>query len=270
MTAGSLAYVVNDGLIRAATEAGLDIYQAVFLRGCVMVAIFVAAITVRRDRVPRTVLTGPLVARVFAEVVSTATFFAALVHLQFANAQTILMLVPFAVTVVAAIALGEQVTRRGYAIVLLGFVGVVAVVRPTPDDFSPWSLLVIISALALVAREFATRRIESDIGPLPIASLTAASITVMTGVLAAFTGWENVSLRAALLVVLASTFLIGGYLFSIMTVRVGDLSVAAPFRYTAVIGAVAVGQIFFDETPDTLTVAGCAVIIAAGVTKSRV
>ncbi|MEM8924158.1 MAG: DMT family transporter [Actinomycetota bacterium] len=268
MTLGSLAYVVNDGLVRVATDEGLDVYQALFLRGCAMVAIFVVIGRIRGEGVGRASLSRPLVVRVVAEVVATALFFGAIVHLRFANAQTILMLVPFVVTVVAA-RRGEQVTPRRYLLVAVGFAGVIAVVRPTPGGFSPWTLLVMAAAGALVVREFATRRISSDVAPLPIALLTAIAITTMMGAISLVTGWSAVTARSLVMVLLACAFLIAGYLFTIQTVRVGDLSVSAPFRYTTVVGAVVIGLVLFAETPDPLTVVGCALIVGAGVAGSR-
>ncbi len=69
--------------------------------------------------------------------------------------------------------------------------------------------------------------------------------------------------------VLACICLVAGYLFLIETVRVGDLSVSAPFRYTTVVGAVVVGLTFFGETPDPLTIVGCILIVMAGATMAR-
>jgi len=269
MTLGSLAYVVNDGLVRLAAEEGLDVYQALFLRGCAMIVIFAVASHHRNQRLRLTSVTRPLLARVAAEVAGTAMFFAALVRLDFANAQTILMLVPFAVTVVAA-RLGEHVTLGRYGLILIGFAGVVCVIRPTPSDFSPWTLLVAASAVALVAREFATQRIRADIAPLPIALLTAIAITAMMGVISIGTGWGPITLRAVVILMLACLCLVAGYLFVIETVRVGDLSVSAPFRYTTVIGAVIIGVVMFNETPDLLTIIGCTLIIGAGVFNGRI
>jgi len=200
--------------------------------------------------------------------VGTAAFFAGLVRLDFANAQTILMLVPFAVTVVAA-RFGESVSLRRYALVALGFLGVLAVVRPTPADFSPWTLLVVGAAVTLVVREFATKQIAPDLPSLPIALLTAVAITSMMGLISIFTGWGEVTGQAVILLGLACVCLIGGYLFAIETVRVGDLSASAPFRYTAVVGAIVVGLLFFSESPDVLTLIGSALIIVAGVVSAR-
>lgn len=269
MVLGSVGYVTNDALLRAATEEGLDVYQALCLRGIAMTAIF-AAITRRRGvRITRQQFTRPLVGRVAAELAGTALFFAALINLDFANAQTILLLVPFAVTLTAALALGEPVTGRRYATVLAGFAGVLLVVQPATDGFSLWSLVVVGSAALMTVREFATRRVTKAIPAASVALITAVGLTVLTGIIAAVTGWNAVTLRGALLVVLACLCLTVGYIFTIQTVRVGDLSVSAPFRYTTLLGAVVLGYLFFREVPDALTFAGCAVIVASGMYAIR-
>lgn len=269
MTLGSLAYVVNDGLVRLATDEGLDVYQVLFLRGCGMVVVFAVWSASRGRRVRRAHLTGPLLVRVAAEVVGTACFFAALVRLEFANAQTILMLVPFAVTVVAATTLGEHVDRVRWLLVAIGFAGVLAVVRPTPSQFSAWTLMVVAAAAALVVREFATRRVAASTPPIPIALLTALAITTMMGLISAATGWGAITPRSIVIMALACACLVAGYVFVIEAVRVGDLSVSAPFRYTTVVGAVIVGIAMFGEVPDALTIVGCVAIVGAGVVSAR-
>ncbi len=268
MALGTTAAVINDGLVRVATENGLDVFQALFLRGCAMVLILAVACRVRDEPLRRRSLSRPLVLRVAAEVVVALTFFAAVVNIEFANAHTILMVVPFAVTVISA-RLGERVTRRRYVLVALGFAGVLAVIRPTPSGFSPWTLLVVVSAAALVVREFATKRIDGETSPLPIALFTAMAITATAGAISIATGWGAITVRAVLAIVLACAFLVAGYLLLIETVRVGDLSYSAPLRYTAVAGAVLVGLVFFGEVPDPLTIGGCVLIVVAGTLAAR-
>lgn len=264
MVIGSLGYVTNDALIREATEEGLDVYQALCLRGLAMSALFAAMTAGRRERIRRDRLTRPLVVRVAAELVGTALFFGALIRLEFANAQTILLIVPFAVTLAAALVLRESVSARRYLTVLAGFVGVLLVVRPATDGFSFWSLAVVASAGFLVIREFATRKVANDIPASIVAFITSMSITAMTAAIAVFTGWNAITSRAAILVLLACLCLTIGYVFTIQTVRVGDLSVSAPFRYTTLLGAVVLGFAFFGEVPDALTIAGCVVIVVSG------
>ena len=80
----------------------------------------------------------------------------------------------------------------------IGFVGVTAVVRPTPDGFSPWALLVIGAAASLVVREFATQRISVDTPPLPIALLTAVAVAAMMGPVSTVAGWDAFTIRAVI------------------------------------------------------------------------
>jgi drug/metabolite transporter (DMT)-like permease len=120
-----------------------------------------------------------------------------------------------------------------------------------------------------VVREFATQQVEATTPPLAIALLTAVAITAMAGTISVVTGWGALTTRAVLVLVVACVCLAVGYLFVIETVRVGDLSVSAPFRYTTVAGAVAIGLAFFRETPDALTIIGCTLIVLAGVVAAR-
>lgn len=269
MVIGSLGYVTNDALIRVATDEGLDVYQALCLRNMAMTVLFAGYVRARGETMSIRRISRPVAGRVGAEVVATALFFAAIVHLEFANAQTILLIVPFAVTLAAGTVGGERVTRSQYATVAAGFAGVLLVVQPGSGAFSPWSVAVVAAAACLTFREFATRRVEESIPASFVALVTAAAIAAMTGVLAVFTGWNAITGRAAVVVVLACLCLIVGYVFTIETVRVGDLSVSAPFRYTTLLGAVVLGYAFFDEIPNTLTVAGCSIIVASGIFAIR-
>jgi S-adenosylmethionine uptake transporter len=269
MIIGSLAYVTNDALIRAATEEGLGVYQALSMRNLVMTVLFLGFFGVRRQSISLGQVTRPVVARVAAEVVSAALFFAAIVNLEFASAQTILLVVPFAVTLVAGTVGGETVTGWQYATVAVGFLGVLLVVQPGSSAFSPWSLVVVAAAAGLTFREFATRRIDDSIPASFVAFATAITLAVMTGALGLLTSWNQLTTRAALLLVAACLCLIVGYIFTIQTVRVGELSVSAPFRYTTLLGAVVLGLVFFDEVPNALTIGGCGVIVVSGLVAIR-
>jgi S-adenosylmethionine uptake transporter len=58
--------------------------------------------------------------------------------------------------------------------------------------------------------------------------------------------------------------IVAAYLFSVMTMRVGDIGFVSPFRYTGLIWAIIFGFVVFDEWPDNLTLVGMAVIVSAG------
>lgn len=264
MAIGSLGYVVNDGLIRRATESGLDVYQALCLRSIGLTVVFAAVGRIQGEQTVRAHLTRPLLLRVGAEMLGSALFFAGVVRMEFANAQAILQVVPFAVTLAAALILKERVSGRQYLTVVLGFVGVLILVRPATDAFSAWSLVVLASAGFIVIREFATRRISSGVPATSIAMVTAAGLAMLTGAISMVTGWGAITVESVVMIVLAMASLFIGYLFAIQTVRVGDLSVSAPFRYTLLVGAVIIGYLMFDEVPDALTILGGVIIVLSG------
>lgn len=264
MTLGSLAYVLNDAAIRLATEEGLGVYQALCLRGAAMALVFGVVGRVRGEQTKRPHFERPLIVRVIAELVATALFFAGLVRMEFANAQAILQVAPLAVMLVAAFVLGEQVSKKRYVTILIGFLGVVVVIRPATSGFTVWSLVIVASVAAMVVRELATRDVRPDTPALSIAFITAVASSALMGVLAALSGWSPLTSKGLLFVSLAAGLLFFGYLFTIETVRIGDLSVSAPFRYTVLVGAVIAGYLVFGEALDVLSIVGMGLILVSG------
>ncbi len=269
MTIGTIGYVLNDALVRRATDQGLGVYQSLFLRSVAISVLFAALVVARGEKISLSTVRGPVIVRMAAEISGAALFFGAFVHIDFANAQTILLIVPMAVTLSAALWLGEQVSGRLYATVLAGFVGVVLVVQPATSQFSGWSLVILASAAFLVVREFATRNVRADVSASFVALITAVGLALLTGALSMFAGWGAITGDAMVTLGLAGASLMIGYVFTIQTVRVGDLSASAPFRYIALPGAVVFGFLFFGEIPNLLTILGCAVILVAGVYAVR-
>ncbi|MEE9417030.1 MAG: DMT family transporter [Acidimicrobiales bacterium] len=264
MVLGSLAYVLNDAFVRSATEDGLNVYQVICLRGVVMAVLFGAVGMARGEGIQKSHLQRPFLSRVAAEMIATSFFFGALVRMDFANAQAILQIVPFAITLAAVFVLGERVSSRRYVTIAIGFIGVLIVVRPATEGFNAWSLFVVASVVAMVARELATRRVDPATPALSVAFATAVGNTLLGGAISLNSGWGALQSKGLVMIGLASALLFFGYLFTIETVRIGDLSVSAPFRYTVLLGAVVFGYIFFDEVPDAPTIIGSTVIVAAG------
>ncbi len=264
MTIGSLAYVVNDGLVRLVSERGIGVYQVLFMRSVVLVIGLHAIGVATGSRTVRRHIQRNVLLRVGAEMTAAALFFAAIVRMEFANAQAILQIVPFAVTLAAALVLSERVSVRQYATIAVGFIGVLIVVRPATEGFTGWSVAVLASAAVLVVRELATRDVDRAIPATSIAFLTALGLALLTGILAAIEGWVTPDGAGFGLLLAAAASLAVGYHFTIQTVRIGDLSVSAPFRYSILVGAVAVGYLLFDEVPDPMTLVGVAVIMASG------
>lgn len=265
--AGSMAaFTLNDTAMKAVTQS-LPLFQAIFLRG-VLVTLGLWALghalgalrwhLPRRDRIA-------IAIRSVAELGATATFLAALVHMPLANLSAILQALPLAVTLAAAVFLKETIGWRRMSAILVGFAGVLIIIRPGPDGFEIWSLLGLASVGFVVVRDLSTRFLSREVPSVNVAIWAAAAVMAMGGIVTAGQGWQPMTGHELLLVATAAFFLLFGYMFSVMVMRVGDISVIAPFRYTALLWAILLGWLFFGNFPDGLTLLGAALVVASGI-----
>ena len=265
MALSMLAFVLNDGLMKAVFDS-MSIYQAIFLRGLITVPLIAllawheGALIVRIA--PRNRLLVTL--RVAAEVGATVGFLTALKHMPLANVTAVLQVLPLTVTMAAALFLGEKVGWRRWLAIAIGLFGVMFIIRPGMEGFSVYSIWALVAVACITIREIVTRKLSADLPSLPVALATAIAIGGFGAVMLPTVEWATVSLSAWSLIGGASLAIIGGYLFSVMTIRIGDIGFVAPFRYTAMIWALALGLLMFGEIPDVPTITGTVIIILTG------
>ena len=265
MALSMLAFVLNDGLMKAVFD-GMSIYQAIFLRGLITVPLIAllawhkGALIVRIA--PRNRLLVTL--RVAAEVGATVGFLTALKHMPLANVTAILQVLPLTVTMAAALFLGEKVGWRRWMAIAIGLAGVLVIIRPGMEGFSVYSIWALVAVGCVTIREIATRKLSADLPSLPVALATAIAIGGLGAVMLPAVEWAPLSASALSLICGASLAIIGGYLFSVMTIRIGDIGFVAPFRYTAMVWALILGLLMFGEIPDMPTISGTVIIILTG------
>lgn len=265
MNVSMLAFTVNDSFMKAATQT-LPLFEAISLRGAVsigaLMAIAVAMGSLRLwpSRHDRVVMGW----RSLAEIGGTVFFLTALTQMPLANLSAILQVVPLAVAMGAAVFLGVPIGWRRLTAILVGFVGVMIIIRPGADSFTIWSMLGLASVFCVVARDLATRSLSPGVPSIAVSIWAAVAVTAMGLIGAGIEGWQPVSTREAALVLGAAAFLIVGYLFSVMVMRVGDIGLIAPFRYTALLWAILLGWLAFGTLPDSLTLIGAGIVVASG------
>jgi drug/metabolite transporter (DMT)-like permease len=265
MNVSMMAFTVNDSFMKAATQT-LPLFEAIALRGVIsIVALLMIAQAMgtlrlwpaRRDR-------AVIALRSLAEVGGTVFFLTALTHMELANLSAIMQVLPLAVALAAAVFLGVPMGWRRLTAILVGFVGVMIIIRPGADSFTVWSMLGLASVVCVVVRDLAARALSRGVPSTAVSIWAALTVTAMGLVGAGFEGWQAVSGREAMLVLGAAAFLIVGYLFSVMVMRVGDIGLIAPFRYTALLWAILLGWLAFGTLPDNWTLIGSAIVIASG------
>jgi drug/metabolite transporter (DMT)-like permease len=264
MVACQFAFVLNDTLNKLASES-LPMGQIIFIRGlCATFLVGIIVVTLGLHRQLPLLWNRLVAVRVIGELGGTYFFLLPLFHMPIGNVMIIFQAVPLTVTAGAALFFREAVGWRRWAAVTVGFIGVLIVIRPGLSGFDGYGLLVLISVLFVAFRDLATRAMPLAIPTLCLTLATAASVTVMGGLMGLTEEWVLPSSPVLAQVAGASVFLTIGYGTSIMAMRNGDMSVTASFRYVGVVFAIASGFLVWSDVPDWPTIAGSLVIVGAG------
>ncbi|MDO9418968.1 DMT family transporter [Pararhizobium sp.] len=265
MSAAMAGFTANDALVKMVTGL-MNTGQIMLVRGFfTSVMVLALAIGFGALREPSVILRPAVAIRILAEVGASLTFIAALGEIPLANVSAILQALPLAVTLGAALFLSEPVGWRRWIAILVGFLGVLIVVRPGPDGFTAASLNVLACVFFAAVRDLMTRRIGNGVPSLYISTVTAVSITLAGAALVVpMGGWQPMSLHTLLILFAASCLLLVGYQCIVFAMRLGEISFVAPFRYTSLIWALFIGILFFREIPDAWVITGVLVIVASG------
>ncbi|WP_050524239.1 DMT family transporter [Pseudorhodobacter wandonensis] len=265
MVVAMATFTLNDTFMKLATET-VPLSQAIAVRGTLTVlALLLLARVMGVKGQALSVTDRKLLGwRTFAEVGGTITFLLALRQMPLANISAILQSLPLAVTLAAAVLLKEPVGWRRMTAILVGFCGVMMIVRPGTEGFNIWSILALISVGFIVLRDLSTRQVGAHIPSVVIALYSAVAVTIMGYAGLALESWRILSVTETLMVASAAGILILGYMFSVMAMRVGDVAIIAPFRYTSLIVAIFLGWFVFDTLPGLWTVVGAVVVVATG------
>lgn len=263
---GSMAgFTLNDACVKL-LAADLPLFQVVFLRGVtttVMMAVMVWALGGLNFRIPPRDR-GRVFWRTVTEIAAMVAFLTALINMPIANVTAILSALPLTVTLAAYVFLGEPVGWRRLVAILIGFVGVMLIVQPGGDGFTIYALVALGAVAMVTARDLITRQLSPETPSMGVAVITAAVVGVFGGLVSLTEPWAATDLRSIALILAASTVIIAAYLFSIMVMRVGEISFVSPFRYTSLIWALILGWLIFGEWPDRLTLVGGTIVVATG------
>ncbi|WP_349252179.1 DMT family transporter [Actibacterium sp. MT2.3-13A] len=260
------SFTVNDASMKS-LAGHLPFFQAVFLRGVVTLPLLVLLARVtggldfrfgRRDW-------GLVALRSLAETAAAYFFITALFHMPLGNATAILMALPLAMTLAGALFLGETVGWRRWMAIAVGFVGVLLIVRPGAEGFNIYSVYVLLTVACVTVRDLSARGLSPGVRSMSVAIVAAFTVTAFMGLGSLGETWVMPGRRETALLLAAAVLIVGGYIFSIMTMRVGEIAVVTPFRYTSLVWALILGLVVFGDWPRGLTLVGAGLIVATGI-----
>lgn len=270
MVAGSALFALNDAMSKLMLAQHMPPSQIMALRG-LTAAIAMVAVLALRGRLAdlryaveqRTLMRGAL------EATGAFLFISAIGVMSIADATAVLQMSPV-LTMLAAVALiGSRLGWRRWIAVAVGLVGTGLIIKPGGSAFTYISVLPLATALIITLRDFVTGRIGAQVPSLVIALTTA-----LAGMGLGFAGamvetWQPLDLTRLALVAGAATTLLCGHVLVIAAFRGTDPATIAPFRYSSVVGAVFLGATLFGIVPDAVSIAGMALIVAAGIYTVR-
>ncbi len=265
MSASMAGFVINDAFMRGLL-AEMSLYQATLLRGLV-VTVLLALLAARRGVLgflPARPDAVRIAIRCAAEICAMVAFLSALSRMPFANLSAILQSLPLAITLAAALFMGASIGWRRLAAIVIGFSGVLIIIRPGPEGFNIYALAGLASVGFVTLRDLMARGLDRGVPSVYVAVVTAAAITLASAIGTVVTGWTPVDAIDVGRFTAAAAALTVGYVASVSAMRIGDIAVVAPFRYSSLLIALLIGALAFGEFPDRLTLLGAAIVVGTG------
>jgi len=191
--------------------------------------------------------------------------FSALQHLPLTEATAFNFASPLFMTALSALLLGEVVGRHRWGAVLVGFIGVLIMVRPEPGHLNVVGVsLALGGAVSAAGAMVAIRQIAATEKGATIVFYFTLAGTVL-GAVGSLFHWVTPDPLTLAMLILGGLLGGVGQLLLTEALRVAPVGVVAPFDYTQLIWATAIGFLVWGEVPHPATIVGALVVAASGV-----
>jgi drug/metabolite transporter (DMT)-like permease len=212
------------------------------------------------------ILSRAILMRALFEVMGRLFFTLALALTPLSSVSAILQATPLVVVAGAALFFGEKVGWRRWSAIAAGFIGVLIVLRPGMDGFTPLSVLALLGMLGFAGRDLATRAAPKTLSNLTLGVYGFAVLVPTGAALLAWTGGAVVpDARAGFALATGTLVGIAAYFALTVAMRTGEVSLVTPFRYTRLLFALILSVLVFAERPDAATLLGSAIIVGSGI-----
>lgn len=256
---------LTDLLIKLASQT-LPIGQVMISYGVGSLIVFWALLRIKGESIRLAPLTNPTVVfRNIGDLIALNGMFLALVYVPLSTIGAVIQTVPILVTAAAALFLGERVGMRRASAIFVGFLGALLIIQPGAASFDITAILVLIAAIGMALRDIATKLVRENLSTLLLTFYSCFLFIISGGVLLIINGGASVpvvgnSVTIAAMIVTGSL----GFFFMTEAVRLGEMSVVSPFRYTRLLFSMAAGILILGEQVNASMIIGSALTILSG------
>jgi drug/metabolite transporter (DMT)-like permease len=265
MIASMGLFAIEDSFIKLASRT-IPVGEILVFMGLAGILVFSALMLIKQEPfAPPEALSWTIFGRMMSEIVGRISYSLALALGSMAVVAAVLQATPLAVTMGAALFFGEKVGIRRWLAILVGFAGVVIILRPGMEGFEPAALLSLIGLFALAFRDLATRAAPKTLSNRQLGLYGFIALVPSGLIMLLITGgWRNPLDGGWVYLLGMSVFGIGAYYLITAAMRVGEVAVVTPFRYSRILFALIISVVVFSERLDSFTLLGAALVIASG------
>lgn len=266
MVAAMAGFAFEDMFLKAAA-ASVPVGQVMIWFGVTGGAIFLAvALWKGHALAPAAAFQRTMLVRNAFEVCGRLFYTLAFVLTPLSSATAILQATPIVVVAGAALVFGETVGWRRWTAILVGLSGVLLILQPGAESFTPLSVLAVLGMLGFAGRDLATRATSGSLSG-PVLGVWGFAMIVIAGLV--FSVWDTSPLvwpsqDAALALLAAGGIGVVAYSCLTLAMRTGDVSAVTPFRYSRLLFGIGLGVLVFGEALSVEMMLGSAVIVCSG------
>jgi drug/metabolite transporter (DMT)-like permease len=263
MVAAAAVTSMQGLLIRVAADSGIHAFEIAFFRsffGFVAMAVVVLATT---RRVPRVTALRPLGGSSLFHLMAMLSFFYGMAMMPLAESAALTFTAPLFGTLAAALFLGERVHARRWIAILVGFLGVLVVLRPGMVPVGIGPALVLFSTVAFAGVTVLVKRMTATEATTSVVFYQSLFVSVLT-LPAALPVWTTPDPTMLAWLALIGALSTAGWLCFTRAFALADASALLPLEFTRLPFVALLGYLAFGEVPDVWVWVGAAVIFASG------
>ena len=282
LVGGIALFSLQDLIIKLISD-DYPVHQALAIRGLIALPLLLVLVaqtsglgSLRSTQAPVLALRGLVMLSAYT------SFYLGLAALPIAICVSLYFVAPIFVTLLSALFLRERVGPRRWATVVLGFVGVLIVLRPTRGLFDPAALLPVFAGFAYAVSAVLARRLGAS-ESAPVMAFHANGVYLAAGLLmgAVLTqaglpesghkslafllrSWSTPTTGDLILLMACGAVAAVGTVLLTQAYRLAKASTVAPYEYSALVWSLAYGWLYWGEFPDAIAWAGIALVILSG------